>query len=251
MAFARIAAAAGMMSMLIGTTTVRAAEIVVVSTVAIKESLIEIVPLFERASGHKVSISFGNGPTVFEQVRAGATGDLFLGPDEFSDPLLKEGKLVAATRVDFANSGASVAVHAGAHRPDISTAERFKAALLAAKTVSYSGGASGRFFVRVLERLGIAEEIRAKLVAPKQGEPVGAVVARGEAEIGVHQLSELLPISGIDIVGPLPAELQRKIVYSAFAFPASTQHEAAHMFVTFLRTGVAGAIIRRKGMEPA
>jgi molybdate transport system substrate-binding protein len=236
--------------MLIGATAVNAAEIVVVSTTAIKESLIDIVPLFERASGHKVNITFGSGPTVFERVKAGATGDLFLGPDEFSEPLLKEGKLVAASRVDFAHSGASVAVHAGAHKPDVSTAEKFKAALLAAKTVSYSGGASGLFFARVLERLGIAEEIKAKLVVPR-GEPVGAVVARGEAEIGIHQLSELLPISGIDIVGPLPAELQRKIVYSAFAFPASTQQEAAHMFVSFLRTGVAGAIIRRKGMEPA
>jgi molybdate transport system substrate-binding protein len=250
MAFSRIAATVGVVSMLIGATAVNAAEIVVVSTTAIKESLIDIVPLFERASGHKVNITFGSGPTVFERVKAGATGDLFLGPDEFSEPLLKEGKLVAASRVDFAHSGASVAVHAGAHKPDVSTAEKFKAALLAAKTVSYSGGASGLFFARVLERLGIAEEIKAKLVVPR-GEPVGAVVARGEAEIGIHQLSELLPISGIDIVGPLPAELQRKIVYSAFAFPASTQQEAAHMFVSFLRTGVAGAIIRRKGMEPA
>jgi molybdate transport system substrate-binding protein len=251
MAFSRIAATVGVLSVLIGATTVQAAEIVVVSTIAVKESLIDIVPMFERASGHKVNITFGSGPIVFEQVRAGATGDLFLGPDEFSEPLLKEGKLVAGSRVDFAHSGASVAVHAGAHKPDVSTPERFKAALLSAKTVSYSRGASGLFFVRVLERLGIAEEIRAKLVAPKPGELVGAVVARGEAEIGIHQLSELLPISGIDIVGPLPAELQRKIVYSAFAFPASTQQEPARMFVTFLRTGVAGAIIRRKGMEPA
>jgi len=250
MTFSRIAATVGVVSMLIGATAVEAAEIVVVSTTAIKESLIDIVPLFERASGHKVNITFGSGPTVFERVKAGATGDLFLGPDEFSEPLLKEGKLVASSRVDFAHSGASVAVHAGAPKPDVSTAERFKAALLAAKTVSYSGGASGLFFARVLDRLGIAEEIKAKLVVPR-GEPVGAVVARGEAEIGIHQLSELLPISGIDIVGPLPAELQRKIVYSAFAFPASTQQEAAHMFVSFLRTGVAGAIIRRKGMEPA
>jgi len=250
MTFSRIAATVGVVSMLIGATAVEAAEIVVVSTTAIKESLIDIVPLFERASGHKVNITFGSGPTVFERVKAGATGDLFLGPDEFSEPLLKEGKLVASSRVDFAHSGASVAVHAGAPKPDVSTAERFKAALLAAKTVSYSGGASGLFFARVLERLGIAEEVKAKLVVPR-GEPVGAVVARGEAEIGIHQLSELLPISGIDIVGPLPAELQRKIVYSAFAFPASTQQEAAHMFVSFLRTGVAGAIIRRKGMEPA
>jgi molybdate transport system substrate-binding protein len=251
MAFSRIAATVGVLSVLIGATTVQAAEIVVVSTIAVKESLIDIVPMFERASGHKVNITFGSGPIVFEQVRAGATGDLFLGPDEFSEPLLKEGKLVAGSRVDFAHSGASVAVHAGAHKPDVSTPERFKAALLSAKTVSYSRGASGLFFVRVLERLGIAEEIRAKLVAPKPGELVGAVVARGEAEIGIHQLSELLPISGIDIIGPLPAELQRKIVYSAFAFPASTQQEPARMFVTFLRTGVAGAIIRRKGMEPA
>jgi molybdate transport system substrate-binding protein len=251
MAFSRIAAAAGMVTMLIGATTVQAAEIVVVSTIAVKESLIEIVPLFERASGHKVNVTFGSGPITFQRVTEGATGDLFLGPDEFSDPLLKAGKLVAGSRVDFAHSGASVAVHAGAHKPDVSTAERFKAALLSAKTVSYSRGASGLFFVRVLERLGIAEEIKAKLVAPRQGELVGAVVARGEAEIGIHQLSELLPVSGIDIVGPLPAELQRKIVYSAFAFPASTQQDAARSFVSFLRTGVAGAIIRRKGMEPA
>jgi molybdate transport system substrate-binding protein len=219
MAFSRIAAAVGVVSMLVGATTVHAAEIVIVSTIAVKEPLIEIVPLFERASGHKVNITFGSGPIVFERVREGTTGDLFIGPDEFSDPLLKEGKLVAATRVDFALSGASVAVRAGAHKPDVSTAEKLKAALLAAKTVSYSSGASGLFFVRVLERLGIAEEIKAKLVVPK-AEPVGAVVARGEAEIGIHQLSELLPVSGIDIVGPLPAELQRKIVYSAFAFPA-------------------------------
>src|SRR5213594_1328382 len=124
MSFSRIAAVA--VSMLIGATTVQAAEIVVVSTIAIKEPLVEIVPLFERASGHKVNISFGSGPTVFQRVREGATGDLFLGPDEFSDPLLKEGKLVAGSRVDFANSGASVAVHAGAHKPDVSTAEKYK-----------------------------------------------------------------------------------------------------------------------------
>jgi molybdate transport system substrate-binding protein len=250
MGFSRIAVAIGMVSMLIGATAVQAAEIVVLSTIAVKEPLIEIVPLFERASGNKVNITFASGPTVFERVREGAAGDLFIGPDEFSDPLLKDGKIVAGTRVDFALSGASVAVRAGAPKPDVSTAEKFKAALLAAKTVSYSGGASGLFLVRVLERMGILDEIKAKLVLPR-GEPVGAVVARGEAEIGIHQLSELLPVSGIDIVGPLPAELQRKIVYSASALPTSTLQEVARMFVSFLRSGLAGAILRRKGMEPA
>jgi molybdate transport system substrate-binding protein len=250
MGFSRIAVATGMVSMLIGATAVQAAEIVVLSTIAVKEPLIEIVPLFERASGNKVNITFASGPTVFERVREGAAGDLFIGPDEFSDPLLKDGKIVAGTRVDFALSGASVAVRAGAPKPDVSTAEKFKAALLAAKTVSYSGGASGLFLVRVLERMGILDEIKAKLVLPR-GEPVGAVVARGDAEIGIHQLSELLPVSGIDIVGPLPAELQRKIVYSASALPTSTLQEVARMFVSFLRSGLAGAILRRKGMEPA
>jgi len=249
MGLSRIAAAA--LSMLAGATSVQAAEIVVLSTTAVKEALIEIVPLFERSSGHKINISYGSGPIVVEKVRAGAGGDLFIGPDEFSEPLLKEGKLVAGTRVDFARSGASVAVRAGAPKPDVRTSETFKAALLAARSVSYSSGASGLFFVRVLERLGIAHEIKAKLVAPKQGELVGAVVARGDAEIGIHQLSELLPVGGIDIVGPLPADLQRKIVYGASVLPSSTQREAAQAFVTFLRLQEAAAIIKEKGMDPA
>jgi molybdate transport system substrate-binding protein len=250
MTLSRLAAAVGALSLMMGASAAQAAEIVVLSTTAVKEALHEIVPLFERTSGHKVNITYGSGPIVLEKVRAGAAGDLFIGPDEFSDPLLKEGKLVAGTRVEFANSGASIAVRAGAPKPDVSTSEKFKAALLAAKTVSYSRGASGLFFVRVLERLGIADQIKAKLVAPKQGEPVGAVVARGAAEIGVHQLSELLPVAGIDILGPLPADLQRKIVYGASVLPASTQREAAKAFVAFLRSEAAAAIIKKKGMDP-
>jgi molybdate transport system substrate-binding protein len=250
MALSKFAAIAGVVSMLLCASRVQAADIVILSTTAIKEPLVEIVPLFERASGNKVNITFVGGPAAFERVKEGATADLFIGPDEFLEPLLKEGKLVASTRVDFAHSGASVAVRAGAPKPDVSTPEKLKAALLAAKTVSYSGGASGLYFVRVLERLGIAEQIKAKLVVPR-GEPVGAVVARGDAEIGIHQLSELLPVAGIDIVGPLPAELQRKIVYSVCFFPGSAQQEPARMFVSFLRSGLAGAILRRKGMEPA
>jgi molybdate transport system substrate-binding protein len=250
MGFSSLTAAVVALSMVMGAAAAQAADIVVFSTNAAKEALHEIVPLFERASGHKVTITYGSGPTVREKVKAGVAGDLFIGPDEFSDPLLKEGKLVAGTRVDFAHSGASIAVRAGAPKPDVSTTEKFKAALLAAKTVSYSSGASGLFFVRVLERLGVADQVKAKLVAPKRGEPVGAVVARGDAEIGVHQLSELLPVAGIDIVGPLPAELQRTIVYGVSVLPASKQREAAKAFVAFLRSEAAAAIIKKKGMDP-
>lgn len=250
MALPKIVVAVGVLSMVVAATSAPAAEIVVLSTTAAKEALIEIVPLFERASGHKVNISYGSGPTVREKVRAGAAGDLFIGPDEFSEPLLKEGKLVAGSRVDFAHSGASIAVRSGAPKPDVSTSETFKAALRAAKTVSYSSGASGIFLVRVLERLGIADEVKAKLVAPRPGEAVGAVIARGDAEIGVQQLSELLPVGGIDILGPLPGDLQRKIVYGASALPASTQREAAQEFVSFLRSEISAPIIKRKGMDP-
>jgi molybdate transport system substrate-binding protein len=250
MALSRIVVVAGLLGMIVGTA--QAAEIVVICTTAPKEALIEIVPLYERASGHKVNISFGSGPVVLEKVRAGQTGDLFIGPDEFADPLAKEGKLLAGSRVEFAVSGASVAVRAGAPKPDVSTPDKFKAAVLAAKTVSYSAGASGLHIARMFERLGIAAEIKAKLVPPAQpGEPIGRVVARGDAEIGIQQLIELLPVAGIAILGPLPGDLQRNIPYGTSAMPGSKEREAAMSFVSFLRSGEAAAILKKKGMDPA
>jgi molybdate transport system substrate-binding protein len=229
----------------------QAAEIAVICTNAPKEALIEIVPVFERASGHKVSISFGSGPVVLEKVRAGQTGDIFIGPDEFADPLTHEGKLVANSRVEFAVSGAGVAVRAGAPGRDVSTPEKFKTAMLAAKTVSYSAGASGLHIARMFERLGIADEIKAKFVPPRQpGEPIGRVVARGDAEIGIQQLIELLPVAGITILGPLPGDLQRNIPYGTSVMPGSKQPEAAKSFVSFLRSAEAAAILKKKGMDP-
>ena len=225
--------------------------IVVLSTIAFKEALIELVPLFERNSIHKVKVEFAGGPITADKVRQGAPGDLFIGPSEFSDPLLAEGKLVAGSRMMFARSGSAVAVRAGAPHPPIATAQQFKDSLLAAKTVSYSRGASGIQFVRVLEQLGIADAVKAKLVAPQPGELVGAVLARGDAEIGVQQLSELLHVKGIDILGPLPPGVQAEIVYAASVLPHSKEREAAQEFVRFLRSGAVADTIRAKGMEPA
>lgn len=226
-------------------------EIVVLSTIAFKEALIELIPHFERSSAHKIKVAFAGGPITADKVRQGAAGDLFIGPAEFSDALLAEGKLVAGSRIPFAISGSAVAVRAGAPRPDIGTPEQFKRTLLAAKSVSYSRGASGIQFARILERLGIADEVKAKLVASQPGELVGAVIARGAAEIGVQQLSEMLHVAGIDILGPLPPELQVAIVYAASVLPQTTQPEAAQAFVKFLRSPEAVGIIREKGMEPA
>jgi molybdate transport system substrate-binding protein len=244
-------AAAGVIGMSLVTGTAQGAEIVVLSTISAKEALIELVPEFERASGHKVNITYAGGSGLSNEIRKGTRADVFIGPEEFSGPLIAEGKLLAGSRTAFARSGTGLAVRSGVPKPDISSPEKLKSALLAAGAVSYSTGASGMHFVKVLERLGIADAIAAKRVAPAPGELVGAVVARGAADIGVQQISELLPVSGIQILGPLPAELQQTIVYGATAFPQSTQREAAQAFVNFLKSEPARDVLRKKGLDPA
>ncbi len=231
--------------------TVQSREIVVFSTISCKEALIELVPEFERESGYKINITYAGGMGLAQRIRDGMRGDLFIGPEEFSGPLIAEGKLLAASRTAFARSTTALAVRAGAPRPDISSPEKLKRALLAAGSISYSTGASGMHFTKILERLGIADAVAAKRVVPRPGELVGALVARGDAEIGVQQVSELLPVSGIEILEPLPAELQQEIIYGASAFPDSAQHEAARVFVDFLRSPPAHAVLRRKGLDPA
>jgi len=245
-----ILAAAGCVAAMMGGSPVSAAEIVIYSTIASEEALHDIVPMFEQASGHKVNITYGAGPDLVAKVRAGLSGDLLIGPSDFTEPLTKDGKLVAGSRVDFARSGNGIAVRKGAPKPDVSTPENFKAALLAAKTVSYSRGVSGLHFVSVLEKLGIADDIKKKLVAPQARELVGTVVARGDAEIGVQQFSELLPVEGIEILGPLPGDLQRFMVYGVNSMPDSKQPAAAKEFVNYLKSEPAAAVIKKKGMEP-
>jgi len=244
-------AATVMIGMNLGPPTAQSAEIVVFSTISAKEALIELVPEFERASGHKINITYAGGPGLSQQILGGTQGDLFIGPEEFSGPLLKEGKLLAGSRTAFARSTTGLAVRAGVAKPDISSPEKLKSALLAANAVSYSAGASGMHFVKVLERLGIADAMAAKRVAPRAGELVGAVVARGDADIAVQQISELLPVPGIQILDPLPVEFQQTIVYGASAFAQSAQRDAALAFVNFLRTEAARAVLRKKGLDPA
>lgn len=227
-----------------------ATEIAVLSTISTKEALIELVPLFQRESGFDVVTTFGGGPALADKVRGGLAGDLFIGPDEFNEPLLDEGKLVQDSRVPFALSTTAVAIRAGAAKPDIGTVEGLKQALLAAKTVSYSRGASGMQFVKALDDLGIADAIAAKLVRPQPGELVGAVVARGEADYGIQQLSELLPVSGIEILGPLPGSIQNRIVYATSLMATSRQPEAAQAFAQFMRSETARRILETKGFDP-
>ena len=222
----------------------------VLSTISAKEALIELLPEFERASGDKVDITYAGGAGLTERIRGGVQADLFIGPEEFSSPLITEGKLLAGSRVALAHSSTALAIRAGAPKADIGTMEKLKSVLLAANSISYSGGASGMHFVRIIKQLGIAEKMATKRVAARPGELIGAVVARGAADIGVQQVSELLPVSGIEIVQPLPPELRHTITYGATAFPQSPEREAAQPFVAFLKTEAARNVWREKGFEP-
>lgn len=226
-------------------------KLVVICTMSCKEALIELVPVFEHEHGYAVDITYGSGPDLAKKISSGMSADIFVGPEEFSGTLIDEGRLVGSSRTAFAHSSAVVAVKEGTPHPDISSPQKLKDALLAAKAVSYSGGASGIHFVQACERLGIADVVAAKLVKPRPGEMVGPVLVRGEADIGVQQPAELLPVRGVSIVGPLPAELRQTIVYGATVFTGSTNREGNQAFVAFMRSDEAREVLRETGLDPA
>ena len=231
-------------------TTAQKRQLVVICTMSCKEALIELVPVFERENGYAVDITYGAGPELAKGISSGMRGDIFVGPEEFSGPLIDEGRLIGSSRTAFAHSSAAVAVKAGTTRPDISSPEKLKEALLAAKAVCYSRGASGIHFEQACERLGIKDIVAAKLVKPRPGEMVGPVLVRGEADIGVQQPAELLPVSGIEIIGPLPPELRQTIVYGATVFTGSTQRDGNQAFVDFMRSHAAREVLRHTGLDP-
>ena len=206
--------------------------------------------MFERASGHKVAVTFQSGAVLPVKIKEGAQADLVVATPQVIDDLVTAGKVVAGTRADFVRSGAGVAVRAGAPKPDISTPEALKNALLAAKSVGYSQGPSGVHFMSALARLGIADEIGAKSVVPPLGQRVGALIAKGDAEIGVQQITELLLIPGIDFVGPLPKELQATIVYATATPSTAKERDATAALVKFLSSEPALPIIKKLGLEP-
>jgi len=217
----------------------QASEIKLLASVAMKNAYLELIPQFEKATGHKVSMAWSSTPDVQKRVAAGEAAEL-----------IKQGKLVASSRVNFAKSGIGVAVRAGTPRPDISSADAVKRSVLAAKSVAYSAGASGIYLVSMFQKLGISDQVKSKTATVKPGEPVGEVVARGEAEIGFHQVSELIPVKGIRILGPLPAEIQNITVYSGGIHSATKVADAATALVKFLTAPAAASIIEKHGLEP-
>jgi len=231
--------------------TVSAAEIRVIASSAFREVCLELLPRFEQMHKEKVVATFSSSPDIMKRAKAGESADLFILARSSVDELIKLGKIVPGSRVDLAKSGIGIAVRVGAPKPDISSSEAVKRALLAAKSIAYSGGASGAYITELFRRMGIADEVGPKLTQAPPGVPVGELVARGEAEIGLHQMSELLPVAGIDILGPLPADIQRFTVFSAGVSSGAKTPDAAKQLVEFLAAPTTAPLIRKKGMEPA
>ncbi len=228
-----------------------AAEIKVVSSTAMTEFLQAVIPVFERATGNTVNATFMSSGVLPGKVTDGVDADLIVTTPAIFDDLVKAGKLVPGSRSDFIKSSAGVAVRAGAPKPDIGTPEAFKAALLAAKSVGISKGPSGVYMLTLLDRLGIADAVKAKAVFTEPGERVGLIIANGKAEIGVQQITELLAMSGIDFVGPLPPALQTTIVYATGASVTAKQKDAAAAFAKFLTSEAVAATAKKMGLDPA
>ncbi len=223
-------------------------EIRVMQTAAFKAAYEELVPGFEKSSGHKVATLWTPSVDMMKKLKDGEIVDMAIMSATAIDELIKHGRLIV--RTDLATSGIGVAVRAGAPKPDISSGEALKRAVLAAKSVVYSTGPSGIYLKDLFERWGIAPEVAAKLVVVK-GEPAGAVCARGEAELAFQQVCELLPVPGIDLVGPLSSDVQKITTFSAAVHRGAAHPDSAVALIKYLTAPAAAATIRKAGMEPA
>jgi molybdate transport system substrate-binding protein len=183
-------------------------------------------------------------------VADGEIADVVMLPAPQIDDLIKRGKLVAETRVNVATSGVGVAIRAGAPKIDVSSSDGIRKALLAAKTIAYSAGPSGLHMEQLIAKWGLTEQLKTKIVPPIPDVPIGEMVARGDAEIGFQQVSELLPVKRIDYLGPLPADIQEVTVFSAAVHKAAGPTDAAQALLKYLTAPEATPIIRNTGMEP-
>jgi molybdate transport system substrate-binding protein len=247
--------ALGLASALLLAASAGAAEVRVMISGGLTPAYQALVPEFEKATGNKVLSAYG--PSMGTTVNAipvrlarGEAADVLIMVGYALNDLVKSGKVIAGSQVDLTRSPIGIAVKAGAPKPDISSPDAVKRALLAAKTVAYSDSASGVYVsTEMFEKLGIADAMKDK-ARKIPATPVGEIVARGEAELGFQQISELKPVQGIDIVGPLPNELQKITVFSAGIATVSREPEAGRALIKFLNSPAARDTIIKSGMEP-
>ena len=233
---------------LLAVAPVRAAEISVVAGGGpLPDVMGTLLPMFEKATGNKVKFASKGTPEISADLKSGAA-DVVVTNSEIVDELATKGDVAGNGKTLLMISKVGIGVKAGAPKPDVSTPDMLKAALLAAKTVGYSQGASGLHFQTVMQKLGVTDAIKPKAIIV-QGRPVGAAIAAGEAEIGIQQVAELRPVAGVEVIGELPPALQKQIPYSAGIGAKAKDAATARALVTFLRSPAAQDVLKRKGMD--
>lgn len=227
------------------------AEIKLLSVVALGPALSELVPQFERTTGHKLVIQYGSSPTFKQQIEAGQMFDFAILTAPIIDELAKQGKVIGGTRAVIARSGIGVAVRADAPGSDISSVDSFKRALLGARSITYAPEGAIRIHLpKVFDRLGVAEEMKIKTEPRKSVDLVLQTVANGEAELGFATIGAILSVRGTKLLGPFPAELQDYVVFTAAVGTTAKDAEAAKALIKFLTAPAAIPVIKAKGMEP-
>jgi molybdate transport system substrate-binding protein len=231
--------------------TAFAAEISLLASVPLKDSYIELLPMFERESGHRITPVWVNGAEMEKRISAHEFADVMVLSSGGAQALASQGNLMSDTVAPVAKSGIGIAIRAGSPSPEIGSAESLKRTVNAAKSVAWSStGASGPFVVAMFQSMGIINEVNAKRAAIKPGEPVGDLVARGDAEIGFTQVSEFLTVKGIQFLGPLPPEVQKFTIFFGGVYPGAKDAEAARAFVKFLASPSATPTLKKYGLEP-
>jgi len=227
-----------------------AADLRIVAPNAVKEVVSDAAARYERASGNATVITWSGSEGVTKRVSDGESFDVVLNTPANLDLLVKAGKIVPGSQVNFAKSGVGVAVRAGQPRPDLSSEDALRKTLLDAPSIGISSGPSGRYLAELFQRLGVADQIRGKLNQPPSGAQIADLLARGEVALGFQQISELQHASGIDYVGPLPASVQNYTIWSAGVHSAAMNAAAARAFLNSLTSAESAAVMRRTGLEP-
>jgi molybdate transport system substrate-binding protein len=229
------------------------AEVSVLTSVALTSALDELAPQYERATGNKLKIGYSLIADIKKRMLAGETADVVILSRPAMDDLGKQDKFVSGSIINVVGTPVAMAARAGAPKPDISTVEALKRSLLAAKSIVYAdpakGGASGVYFAHVVDQLGIAEQLKSKTILVP-GAQSGDVVARGEAELGVAQASEIVPVAGVQLVGPLPGEFASTTLFTAGIGAGTKAPEAAKSLIQFLTGPVAAPVFKSKGFQP-
>ncbi|HUL91302.1 MAG TPA: substrate-binding domain-containing protein [Burkholderiales bacterium] len=236
---------------LLTTASIRAAEIKVIASNGVKAALEELAPAFERDTGHKLSITFGLAAALKRQIEAGEAFDLAILTGAGIDDLARQGKVDGGSRAPIARSGVGIGIKRGAPRADIGTPDALKRALLDAKSISWAKeGQSGIYFAGLLERMGIAGQIKPKVVPAASGAEVGKLVVEGRSQYGVILVNELMAVPGVEVLGPLPPELQNYTAFHAAVGASSKNAAAAKALGQFLTTPSSRAVFKAKGQEP-